>query len=46
MGFFLKQKQIDEWRENGFRENDAKDFYNWIDDNLIKKIKSQFEMTE
>lgn len=40
------KKHINEWRGNGFRENEAKAFYNWIDDNLIKKIKSQFEMSE
>jgi hypothetical protein len=38
--------QIGRWRENGFDENEVKEFYNWIDENLIVKINTQFEKPE
>lgn len=38
------KNQISAWRENGFDNTGAVDFYNWIDGNLLKEIKTRFKM--
>ncbi|HEX9251389.1 MAG TPA: hypothetical protein VF870_04060 [Ignavibacteriaceae bacterium] len=41
----LKGKNIlNNFRKNGFKDSEAKDFYNWIDNNVYKEITSKFKI--
>ena len=38
-----KQK-LNGWRESKINQTEAKDFYNWVDENVLNEMKSKFQM--
>ncbi len=39
----MRSKQyLEKWRKSGLNKSDVKEFYNWIDNNVIRKIEDRF----
>lgn len=37
------KKKLEKWRKSGLNKSEVKEFYNWIDENIISSIKSKIQ---
>lgn len=37
------KRNLEKWRKSGLNKSEVKEFYNWIDENVISSVKSKFQ---